>query len=983
MQQLVQSRVSLQEELSSLSAELIEAFINADTEYLKDESIYDVLRSYIKHVTRCGLCAGRSGLYELQDTFVRFQGILRSLLKHSPEVIDQYRIVLEQWPLLVMSYINSSRKPELMQQIENLLTDTVWPSHDIAEPFNINCSQDDQSQLDANNGLLEEFHSCLEDMDKLSQEYRSADSQNIKMTLEQAAAKLELFGVSAAAAGFVGLMDVAQILQSGLLTHSSIPRVLTEQEWDELITLKKVIEEYIKDPLKPEIIENVLCAIQECQLCEQLQVPEIETLRKLFTLIENDEPQTDGGQLRQESQERKKDNKQSQRGEESINASIKLNSNEESADAIPEEVSDLLGLVAAEFENVIPGFNESLHSLLDTTREDKIRQEARKQYIALLERFASVAESIGLNGLSIILVRLNTFFNQQSLDTAITPEQQLWLAEWPAYVLNYLNNPYTNADELIQHCKFNNTILNIDEEKYKQLSLALRSPNITIEEDEKEPRQTIAELNDVSLQLPEDVNQQLLDSLLQELPNHTEDFSNAIARIINGEGKLHDVEVAQRIAHTLKGSANTVGIIGIATLTHHIEDILTAFTKKQQLPQEPLTTTLQDAADILEMMSESLLGIGNVSEKQSLYVLQQVLDCANEIEQNGLPNTEHLTLNKDDLEVVEETLQHIEAKEQTTLRISTLTIDEILRLIGESIITNGQLHESLHNVLLQNQTIQEQNQLFQQLAFELEQLVDIRGINKYLNRANDDKFDSLEMDQYNELHTLSRRLVEATTDAREMSQEVDADLKHIENLLHSQSRIEKDTQELTMKTRMLPVKNIVPRLQRSVRQACRQTGKNVELEVVGSDTLIDNEILNMMADPLMHLLRNAVDHGIEASDIRNKVGKEAIGRIDLSFEREGEYIRIRCVDDGAGLDPNAIKNVAVEKGIINKDSNLSDDELYRLIILAGFTTRDQATQLSGRGIGMDAVYNQILRLKGTLKIENTMGGGACFEIQLP
>lgn len=967
MSQLIQPRISLEEELSTLSAELIEAFMDADTQVDIQTDIHEVLKSYIKHVTRCGLCAGRSGLDELQDYFVQFQAILKNLLKSKPDKINQYRGVLEQWPLLVMSYMNSTDNSEFIEQIENLLNNTQWPNSGMAvtNKTDLNLIEQAENKTESYSnlydGLLEEFSQVIEGLILLKINNAYHDYQQVKKMLVETATKLELFGLSAASSGLIGLMDVAQILQSGLRARSYQAELLTENEWQDIFELKIAIENYLKHDLNEDSVDKLIEAIRQYSKQEPMPAEEVNTLLNLLLLDESDD--------------KKSTNEEELRGD---------NKEQVQPRPLSDQNAELLKLIAVEFENVMVELTESLQHICDENTDLKVREESTNKYASLLERFYSVAESIGLIGLQSFFRKLMDYFQQNQPAGMLTPEQQLWLAEWPAYVDNYLTDPFQFAMELFEHCRSHNSVLKLNDIEASDFRDALLNPQFVLDDEETEPRQTKAELSDVSLQLPDDVNQQLLDSLLQELPQQTADFSNAITSIISGEGSLRDVDIAQRIAHTLKGSANTVGVTGIATLTHHIEDILTAFTKQKELPQAPLTTTLQEAADILEIMSESLLGMNTLPEKQSLAVLQQVLDWANQIENNGLPESDSAipVSSSSTEEQVNQTAVESDVK-QTSLRITTPTIDEILRLVGESIILNGQLHESLRHIVLQNQIIQEQSTLFQQLAFDLEQVIDVRGINNYMSNASDSKFDALEMDQYNELHTLSRRLVEAATDSREMTQTADDDLKKLETLLHSQSRIEKDTQEVVMKTRMLPVQTIVPRLQRSVRQVCRQLQKEVDLELNGADTLIDSDLLNMLADPLMHILRNAVDHGIEDPATRAQQEKPKKGQLKLDFSQEGENINIRCEDDGNGLDLKAIKELAITKGLINSDSSLTDNELSRLILIAGFTTRDETTQISGRGIGMDAVYNQVMRMKGTLKIETSHGKGTTIEIQLP
>jgi len=321
---------------------------------------------------------------------------------------------------------------------------------------------------------------------------------------------------------------------------------------------------------------------------------------------------------------------------------------------------------------------------------------------------------------------------------------------------------------------------------------------------------------------------------------------------------------------------------------------------------------------------------------------------------------------------------------EAALRIPAHLVDDLLRLVGENIILTGQIQERVRKTIAQTRAVMGQNRLFQQLTSELEQLVDIRNVSSPLSRSiQRGKFDPLELEQYNELNTATHRLVEAATDNRELDRAIADSLVALDALLVDQSRLHRDSQEAVLRTRMVPIQTIAPRLQRSVRQTCRLVDKEVELTVRGADTLMDSNVLNGIVDPLMHILRNAVDHGIEPPAQRQWLGKPPVGRIELSVLREGNAIVIRCQDDGAGLDLAAIRQTATERGLLPADKPLEEDELARLILLPGFSTRSTTTQTSGRGIGMDMVYSRLLDMKGSLRIQTRSGQGCLMELRLP
>ena len=506
-----------------------------------------------------------------------------------------------------------------------------------------------------------------------------------------------------------------------------------------------------------------------------------------------------------------------------------------------------------------------------------------------------------------------------------------------------------------------------------------------IERNEEQPRKATASAEDVSLDLPDDVNRELLEILLQELPLQTQQFSEAVQHLHDG-GCAEDVLVAQRIAHTLKGSANTVGINGVAFLTHQLEDILTACSKQGRLPQGQLAYVLLSAADCLEGMSEALMGLGEPpSDARS--VLQEVLDWANQIDREGVPESDAV---KEQIEeFVADGVSRSEDRpaaapaQSTMARISAELLESLFRLSGETIILNTQALESMRRVRIQLDSMQNQFSLLQQLGNELERLIDLRDLSGLGLGASGAGFDQLEMDQYNELHTVSRRMAESAIDAREFSLDAVKELNNMNEVLDFQQRMVIDAQEIIMQTKLVPISTITARIERTLRQTCRLTGKKCNLEISGESILIDGDTLGSLVNPLMHILRNAIDHGIESEDERLALGKSAEGLINLEFDREGNNIILRCRDDGRGLDYPAIRKAAVTKGYIHPGQDISEEELKRFILRSNFSSRTVITQTSGRGVGMDVVHSQIRDMGGTLTLHSLTGRGLKVEIRVP
>ncbi len=228
------------------------------------------------------------------------------------------------------------------------------------------------------------------------------------------------------------------------------------------------------------------------------------------------------------------------------------------------------------------------------------------------------------------------------------------------------------------------------------------------------------------------------------------------------------------------------------------------------------------------------------------------------------------------------------------------------------------------------------------------------------------------------------RIVKLTSRFRSNCEDIDA-IEELNEAIAGMSRSVSDLQEVVMKLRMQPVKRIFSKFPRIVRDLAKKVGKKINLELEGEDTEIDRSILNQLEDPLIHLVRNAIDHGIEPPEERIAKGKPEYGTIILSALQEGDRIIVSIEDDGRGIDPEKVKKKAIEKGLIKPEQaeQMSDKEAYELIFMPGFSTVDQVSDLSGRGVGMDVVANVIHSLRGSIEVESELGRGTKITMKLP
>ena len=307
----------------------------------------------------------------------------------------------------------------------------------------------------------------------------------------------------------------------------------------------------------------------------------------------------------------------------------------------------------------------------------------------------------------------------------------------------------------------------------------------------------------------------------------------------------------------------------------------------------------------------------------------------------------------------------------------------MINLSGEAAINRARIDMNLASI---TGSIEEMGVTVQRLFDQLRRM-DIELEEQILAQIDDatldEGFDPLEMDQYSSLNQLSKSLSESASDLLDIKATMLEKTRDGENLLLQLSRTQTDLQDSLMNSRMVPFSRLTPRLQRIVRQTASELGKNVDLTVINADDEMDRSILDRITSPLEHMLRNAVDHGVEMPARRSELGKPLMGHITLEVLREGGEMVIVLSDDGAGVNVEAVRNKAISQGLISPDEKLSDSDIMQYIFNAGLSTTSKVTQISGRGVGMDVVRTEISLLGGSVSVESEYGKGSRFIIRVP
>ena len=522
---------------------------------------------------------------------------------------------------------------------------------------------------------------------------------------------------------------------------------------------------------------------------------------------------------------------------------------------------------------------------------------------------------------------------------------------------------------------------------------------LDIEEDQiPEPEQKSSEQPSTTL-IDADLDPEIVSVFVEEADDIVSSIEESVLAWQSNPSQVELADRLKRDLHTLKGGARMAGFISLGERAHTIESLIDEtkkhnkkFFKAIVAEQEGLVSAYDivrqiarggDIKDLRQKMDELE---NQVEEQQSISEVIQPpvpLDLKTESSVSREPSK---GLSKEPSK--ESAPQSISMKGEIkeVVRIGAEVLDTLVNLSGENIIFRGRIEEQVSefNQFLDEMdaTVVRLQEQVRRLGTETEAQIDYRR--EQIEASGEaDSFDPLEMDRYSHLQQLSGSLMESASDLHDLKETLNERLIDTETLLLHQSRINTDLQEGLMKTRMVPFARIVPRLRRIVRQVGLELGKKVELRMDNIHGEMDRSVLDRMVAPLEHMIRNAVDHGIESEQQRKEAGKPETGSIAITTYRQGGDIVIHLADDGRGLDVQRIRQIALEKELISEDAALSEHEIAQFIFHPGFSTSDAVSQISGRGVGMDVVNSEVRQCGGTVDIETSAGRGTQFTIVLP
>lgn len=515
-----------------------------------------------------------------------------------------------------------------------------------------------------------------------------------------------------------------------------------------------------------------------------------------------------------------------------------------------------------------------------------------------------------------------------------------------------------------------------------------------------------------ALDLP-DMDLELLDIFVEEGVDILDHADGMMAKLRENPSDRETVASLQRDLHTLKGGARMAGLTPIGDLSHAMESLFEAIVQGERQASRPAIESLERAFDRLHGMVQRVRARQAIGlPEQIIARIEMVLEgreaeliaapietapvseapepvesatpmAAEPAPERVAPAPAPRAQRKTQLDEDEASAR---AAQQELIRVRADLLDNLVNFAGEVSIYRSRLEAQMggfrFNLVEFEQTVLRLREQLRKLEMETEAQI-LSRFQRETEQSGGTQFDPLELDRFSTLQQLSRALAESVSDLVSIQNLLDDIARQSETLLLQQSRVSSDLQEGLMRTRMVPFESLVPRLRRILRQTAAELGKKAQLKVEGTQGEMDRTVLERMTAPFEHMLRNSLAHGIELPDVRRVRGKSEEGAVSIRVSREATEVLIQVTDDGAGMNRDAIRRKAIERGLMNPDAQLSDRDIYQFVLEAGFSTAAEVSKVAGRGVGMDVVASEVKQLGGSLEMDSDPGKGTRITIRLP
>ncbi len=465
--------------------------------------------------------------------------------------------------------------------------------------------------------------------------------------------------------------------------------------------------------------------------------------------------------------------------------------------------------------------------------------------------------------------------------------------------------------------------------------------------------------------------QEIIEDFLIEAFEMIEQLDQDLVALESAPEDLELLNSIFRVAHTIKGSSSFLNFDILTELTHHMEDVLNKARKAELTITPDIMDIVLESIDLMKTLLISIRDNGN--DKQSgieIAGICQKLDAISKGEE--IPTQIETKVENRSQESIEEEVDYSElSDEEVEAEIQRLLLQKQQEKQNKKKESSKKVVETKKETQINKTEQKNPPSTKQPLAPEQTIRVEVKRLDHLMNLIG-------------ELVLGKNRLLKIYDDVEERY-EGEKFLEELNQVVASISLVTTDLQSAVMKTRMLPIAKVFNKFPRMVRDLSRELNKDIELVMKGEETELDKSVIEELGDPLIHMIRNSCDHGIESKEEREKAGKNPKGIVELSAYHEGNQIVVEIKDDGHGMDPEFLKMKALDKGIVTEReiNQMSNKEAFGLIFKPGFSTAKAVTGVSGRGVGMDVVKTNIEKLNGIIDIDSEFGKGSTFKLKIP
>ena len=490
-----------------------------------------------------------------------------------------------------------------------------------------------------------------------------------------------------------------------------------------------------------------------------------------------------------------------------------------------------------------------------------------------------------------------------------------------------------------------------------------------------------------------EIDEEMLEVFALEAEDLLQNINSHLTILENNPTNREALMEVRRSAHTLKGSAGIIGLKRLSELAHRVEDLLDYMSENAIDGNEKIFELLLASTDCFAALAAGDASMQVEKKIERLYAgFDEVFALLK------APQTKASAPSKTN--TAEEAGAQAAAPNRSVVRVSLEKLDELVTIASELLVSRSVFEQRLSEFEQQIRELNNSTNRLQQATGKLEidfeaNMLEAGGRTSIINGQMlphppsvfrvPHAFDALEFDRYTDFHQTTRELIESAADTSSINSELDVLKGNLELLFETQRRSIEEMQDKLLRLRMVRFGALTARLQRTVRVTCEEEAKLADLIIEGENLEFDTQILDSLVEPLLHLLRNAVAHGIESPETRRLLGKEETGKILLRVHSEGTHISLTISDDGRGISAASLIEKAILNNFIEREEavKLTEDEAFSLMFMPGLTTADKLSQVAGRGVGMNIVKTSIARQQGSISVSSKPHKGTTFTVRLP